>query len=100
MLPSLYEGLPGTVVEAQASGLHGIMSNTVTAEAVVTDLIQVRSIREDAETWATEIMKYSQSELDNGRRASFAEEVKQASFDVKAQAKRMQEFYLTGKLSK
>ena len=100
LLPSLYEGLPGTVVEAQASGLHGIMSDSVTAEAIVTDLIQMRSIREDASVWAEEIMKYSQKDLDSSKRIFYAEEVKQASFDVKAQAKKMQEFYLTGKLPK
>lgn len=100
LLPSLYEGLPGTVVEAQAGGLHGIMSDTVTAEAVVTNLIQMRSIKEDAGRWAEEIMKYNQSSVDNSQRAFYAEEVKQASFDVKEQAKRMQEFYLTGKLPK
>ena len=98
LLPSYYEGLPGTAVEAQASGLPGIMSDTVTDEAVVTGLLQMRSIREDASCWAEEIMKHNQTKADNNQRASYAEEVKQASFDVKEQAKRMQEFYVTGKL--
>lgn len=110
LLPSFYEGLPGTAIEAQASGLPGIMSDTVTKEAVVTDLLQVRSIKEDAILWAKEIMKKNQElmqlsqESENipeaGRmdRASYARKVKEASFDVKEQAKKMQEFYLTGKL--
>lgn len=115
LLPSFYEGLPGTAIEAQASGLPGIMSDTVTKEAVVTDLLQVRSIKEDAILWAKEIMKKNQElmqlsqESENipeagqaveaGRmdRASYARKVKEASFDVKEQAKKMQEFYLTGK---
>lgn len=105
LLPSLYEGLPGTAVEAQASGLKGIMSDSVTAEAVVTDLIQMRSIKEEPKLWAEEIMRASQKQIEDScgdeevRRSSYAEVVKQASFDVKEQAKRMQEFYLTGKLS-
>lgn len=105
LLPSLYEGLPGTAVEAQASGLKGIMSDSVTAEAVVTDLIQMRSIKEEPKIWAEEIMRASQKQIEDScgdeevRRSSYAEVVKQASFDVKEQAKRMQEFYLTGKLS-
>lgn len=93
LLPSLYEGLPGTAIEAQASGLPGIMSDTVTREAVVTDLLQVRSIKEEPKIWAEEIMKRPLVE-----RSFYAQAVKQASFDVKEQAKRMQEFYLTGKL--
>ena len=105
LLPSLYEGLPGTAIEAQASGLPGIMSDTVTREAVVTDLLQMRSIKEEPILWAEEIMKTSQTttgivlegnQADN--RCNYAQVVKQASFDVKEQAKRMQEFYLTGKL--
>lgn len=109
LLPSLYEGLPGTVVEAQASGLTGIMSDSVTAEAVVTDLIQMRSIKEDAGMWAKEIMKASANttifhkESDSYKvkiknRSEYADVVKQASFDVKEQAKRMQEFYITGQM--
>ena len=101
LLPSFYEGLPGTVVEAQASGLHGIMSDTVTAEAVVTDLIQMRCIKEEPRIWAEEIMKMSREIRPvEKNRSDYAEMVKQASFDVKEQAKRMQEFYLTGKLPK
>ena len=104
LLPSLYEGLPGTVVEAQASGLRGIMSDTVTAEAVVTDLIQMRSIDEEPRVWADEIMNTCQKQIKVSsdtemQRSSYAEIVKNASFDVKEQAKRMQEFYLTGHLS-
>lgn len=109
LLPSVYEGLPGTVVEAQASGVPGIMSDSVTAEAVVTDLIQMRSIKEDACVWAKEIMKVSEEMSTHSKetdaytmniknRDLYADEVRQASFDVKEQAKRMQEFYITGQL--
>lgn len=116
LLPSFYEGLPGTAIEAQASGLPGIMSDSVTGEAVVTDLLQMRSIRENPAVWAEEIMKTSQplagfpceaeaqigmqevSKINSKDRGHYAQVVKQASFDVKEQAKKMQEFYLTGKL--
>lgn len=113
LLPSLYEGLPGTAVEAQASGLPGIMSDSVTAEAVVTDLIQMRSIKEEPLIWAKEIMKTSEivsgvlckTESGNSSttgmkdRSCYAQVVREASFDVKEQAKRMQKFYLTGQLN-
>lgn len=95
LLPSLYEGLPGTAIEAQASGLPGILSDTVTAEAVVSDLLTMRSIKEKPELWAKEIIEESKKEIT--LRVRYAEVVKQASFDVKEQAKRMQEFYITGK---
>ncbi len=109
LLPSLYEGLPGTAIEAQAAGLCGILSDAVTKEAVVTDLLQMRSIGESASLWAEEIVKENQrrtqviqkqgKEQDKEfllQRQDYAELVKQASFDVEEQAKRIQEFYLTG----
>ena len=96
LLPSFYEGLPGTAIEAQASGLPGIISDSVTGEAVVTELLQMRSIKEEPRLWAEEIMKESQK-WDKRDRSYYTQAVKRASFDVKEQAKRMQEFYLTGK---
>ena len=108
LLPSFYEGLPGTAIEAQASGLPGIISDAVTEEAVVTGLMQMRSVKEDARVWAEEIMTVSQKhftiyERENAKkqtsevkiRESYAEAVKKAAFDVVEQAKRMQNFYLT-----
>ena len=91
LLPSLYEGLPGTAIEAQASGLVGILSDTVTSEAIVTDLLQMRSIKEEPIDWAREIMK-----MPARKRSYYADVVRKASFDVKEQAKKMQRFYLTG----
>ena len=109
LLPSFYEGLPGTAIEAQASGLPGIISDAVTEEAVVTDLMQMRSVKEDACIWAEEIMAENRKhsvvcEKENIKkqiseviiREAYAEEVKKAAFDVVEQAKRMQNFYLTG----
>lgn len=112
LLPSLYEGLPGTAIEAQASGLVGILSDTVTDEAVVTDLLQMRSIKEEPILWAAEIMAENQkyltrksdekaavwADVRDKERSRYAQAVKKASFDVKEQAEKMQEFYLTGKL--
>ncbi len=38
VLPSLYEGMPNTMIEAQANGLYCLASNTITTEANITGL--------------------------------------------------------------
>lgn len=39
LFPSLYEGMPNTVIEAQATGLTCIISDTITREADITGLV-------------------------------------------------------------
>lgn len=111
LLPSLYEGLPGTAIEAQASGVKGLLSDTITREAVVTDLLEFRSIQEDPGLWAEDIMAENRKQVKAWKNAAdreadmaayvsqrqrYANIVKEASFDVEQQAERMQNFYLTG----
>ncbi|MFR6588872.1 MAG: glycosyltransferase [Gallintestinimicrobium sp.] len=43
IFPSLYEGLPGTVLEAQAAGLPCLMSDTITQEVALTELVESKS---------------------------------------------------------
>lgn len=89
--PSRYEGLPGTIVEAQASGLRCLMSDTICEEVAVTELVYVRSIEEDAGKWAEHI----RNTADYTRR-SHVGEMQEAGFDVSAQTEKMRDFYETG----
>lgn len=93
LLPSFYEGLPGTAIEAQVSGIYGIISDTVTAESIVTDLMCQMSIELPPKTWADEILKI-ENEQKHNKRFSHDKEVRKAGFDVKDQAQRISEFYI------
>ena len=53
--PSRYEGLPGTVVEAQSSGLETIISDTICEEVMLTDLVSTMSLNDSAKIWAEKI---------------------------------------------
>ena len=89
LLPSFYEGLPGVAVEAQASGLRGILSDAITTETAMTSLMEFRSVQEPAEGWADRIIACGQYERQN-----MLKQMQETGFDVKNLAKRLQDFYL------
>ena len=91
--PSRFEGMPGTIVEAQTAGLRCLMSDTICKEVIATDLVTTRSIGEDPGLWADEIEQHLQYQ-----RSSRVDEMKELGFDVHGQAVLMTDFYTKEKL--
>ena len=91
--PSRFEGMPGTIVEAQTAGLRCLMSDTICKEVIATDLVTTRSIHEDPGLWADEIEQHLQYQ-----RSSRVDEMKELGFDVHGQAVLMTDFYTREKL--
>lgn len=89
--PSRYEGLPGTMIEAQTSGLKCLMSDTICDEVKVTDLVDTMDIKAEPAKWAEYIRKTATYE-----RRSYVEEMRKAGFDVNDQAGIMMNFYENG----
>lgn len=62
LLPSFYEGMPNTIIEAQASGLKCIVSDTVTKEVNISGLVTYSSLQDKA-SWvkqATELLNQTE----------------------------------------
>lgn len=59
VFPSLYEGMPNTVIEAQATGLPCLIADTITREADITGLVHYLSL-DSADAWASYIANLPQ----------------------------------------
>ncbi len=58
IFPSLFEGLPLTLIEAQVSGIPVLMSDRITPEVAVTDgLLHPRSLSDPPQAWAEEAIR-------------------------------------------
>lgn len=55
VFPSIYEGMPNTVIEAQASGLNCLISDTITKEANITGTVSYISLNMKPGYWANNI---------------------------------------------
>lgn len=92
VFPSRYEGLPSTVIEAQATGLRCLVSDEISDEIKITDLVEFLSIKKPAKNWADMIIECSKQDY---QRTSRDTELYDKGYDAHIQAKRMEDFYLS-----
>ena len=80
VFPSLFEGMPNVIVEAQATGLPCIISSTITREVKMTEQVEFISIfDEDILKWSSIILNNCTNCID---RLKGIEQIKRHGYDI------------------
>lgn len=95
VFPSIWEGMPLSVVEAQASGVKCIISNSIDRSVAVTDAVDMISIENGTKEWIDSI---NNAKIENRCIASEKgiEMIKQAEFDSGICVSKLEKIYSKG----
>ena len=89
LMPSLYEGLPFVLVEAQSAGLSCLVSDTINIDAAITPNCQFLSLNASAIEWADKVLQMFLS----SERKNMSSVIKSAGFSIENTVEYLQEVY-------
>lgn len=93
IFPSFFEGLPLTLIEAQAAGLPTLMSDTITSNVIVSEnLIHKENINTEPFEWAKEAIELADNAEQD--RICQRESIAKAGYDIRQLAQWYQNYLL------
>ena len=84
VFPSFFEGMPNTVIEAQATGLPCVIADTITKEADITGLVKYLTLEKSPESWADAALKCAEE-----KRRCTKEDFRKHGYDIKSVAENL-----------
>ena len=81
VFPSLFEGMPNTVIEAQTNGLPCLISDIITKQAKQTDIVQFMNLKQNPIEWATKAIEVSNVQTLE-KRLQYDDKIKLAGYEI------------------
>jgi Glycosyltransferase len=91
IFPSLYEGLPLALIEAQVSGLPCIISDRITNEVDISGQVTFLPVTKSPENWAIKALEIYDSNYD---RSNIVESKLDVNYDIKKTVEVLENFYM------
>lgn len=93
LFPSIFEGLPLTLIEAQASGLPSLISDKITDDVIVTNgVIEKLGIEKSPQEWAKKALKMGGIDRED-RKDEIRNQIKSKGYDIEELAREYTEFF-------
>lgn len=98
LFPSVFEGLPVTLIEAEASGTEIITSvEAFPNNTILTNNLIKLSLKEDIDKWVDEILKIKVNNIDRNKKSKDnIEFLQRKGFDIKQEAKKFENSIIEG----
>jgi glycosyltransferase involved in cell wall biosynthesis len=88
LFPSYFEGLPISLIEAQAAGLQCFISDTISKESILTNYVYPISLNAPIDVWINMIMNNL-----NYKRENTSSYIKNNGYDIKTIIKELEDLY-------
>lgn len=91
IFPSLWEGLPVSVIESQMANLPCVLSTTISKETQISDLLHWMDLKEEDIRWASKALKIAKEHED--RRNEYTFNPQTTGYDIETTVKELIRFY-------